>query len=151
MKKVSHVKTIAYSLFFLFLSFISSMFYKNTNNPLWYTFLNKPWFCPPNWVFAPVWTILYILIGIWFSRNRSLKRKNFLPVFSIHMILNYSWSYIFFYKQYIVLASFWILAMIATLLLSMKIINNKSNYIVVPYLLWSLYAFSLSLYIALYN
>lgn len=64
----------------------------------WYKFLNKPSFSPPNWLFGPVWTTLYFLMGIslyliWTSRK---KIQNTLSVFWIHLLFNASWSIAFF-------------------------------------------------------
>lgn len=62
--------------------------------PTWYAGLIKPWFSPPNWVFGPVWVLLYTLMGVslflvW-GRPQSLERKNGLMLFLFQLVLNAS-------------------------------------------------------------
>src|SRR4030043_2025888 len=69
--------------------------------PTWYATLEKPAFNPPNWVFAPVWTLLYILMGIaaflvWRKGLENRQVKIALIVFLIQLILNALWSVVFF-------------------------------------------------------
>lgn len=69
--------------------------------PTWYASLNKPWFSPPNVVFAPVWTILYILMGvalfiIWRSpRNRT--RDTGIALFAAQLVVNVIWTFALFW------------------------------------------------------
>ena len=68
----------------------------------WYVGINKPSFNPPNWIFGPVWTILYTLMGvsaglIWSKGLEFATTKKALSVFGIHLALNFSWSLIFFW------------------------------------------------------
>ena len=74
----------------------------------WYATLSKPGFNPPNWIFGPVWTLLYILMGIalfliW-KQPASLYRSNSLWLFFIQLFLNFVWSFLFFYFHKIGLA-----------------------------------------------
>ncbi|MDC6478786.1 tryptophan-rich sensory protein, partial [Flavobacteriaceae bacterium] len=69
--------------------------------PTWYLGLNKPFFSPPNWLFAPVWTVLYILMGlsvgrVWFYGRRHLWGKTALYHFGAQLIFNGLWSLVFF-------------------------------------------------------
>ena len=73
--------------------------------PEWYAALNKPSFSPPNWLFGPVWTILYILLGvslflIW-NLDASKARNLAILFFVIQLVLNFCWSFIFFYFKMI--------------------------------------------------
>jgi translocator protein len=64
---------------------------------LWYAGLDKPWFNPPNWVFAPVWAVIYVLIAIVGSRTWELDRRGMaMRLWLIQMALNFLWSPIFF-------------------------------------------------------
>ncbi len=66
----------------------------------WYDALNKPWFNLPNWVFAPAWTVLYVLIGIagWrvWDRARALSLK---ILWVLQLVVNFSWTPVFFRAQ----------------------------------------------------
>jgi translocator protein len=113
----------------------------------WYASLNKPVFNPPDWVFGPVWTILYLLMGIslyliWKSPASPI-RKLALLIFGIQLVLNFAWSFIFFFFQQpgyalieIVVLWFSILAMIIVF----HRINKVAAYLQVPYLLWVTFA-----------
>ncbi len=109
--------------------------------------LNKPFFNPPNYLFGPVWTLLYLLMGISFymilqSQMGVLKRKAII-IFVIQLILNFSWSFIFFKFQLIGLAFIEII-LIWIAILSMIIVYNKINHVAarlqIPYLLWVSFA-----------
>lgn len=120
--------------------------------PDWYATLNKPFFSPPNWVFGPAWTILYILMGyslylIWV--------KNKVPsVFWIQLILNAVWSIIFFGMKnpalaLVDIAALWI-AIVFTIKAFIKI-NKLAGNLLIPYLLWVSFATLLNLAIVLLN
>ena len=69
--------------------------------PGWYITLEKPFFAPPNWIFGPVWIILYFLMGVslyivWENELKSKTRNIFFVVFGIQLILNTLWSFLFF-------------------------------------------------------
>ncbi len=72
----------------------------SSNIASWYAYLNKPSFNPPNYLFGPVWTVLYLLMGvslylIWISPEGKQKTKA-LMVFTFQLLLNFAWSFIFF-------------------------------------------------------
>lgn len=110
--------------------------------PTWYALLNKPSFSPPNWLFGPVWTILYTLIGIslyliWTSKKGSVK------LFLFHLFLNTIWSPIFFGVKNLGLAFVVIILMDITLIKIIKNfykVNKRAAYLLVPYLLWISFA-----------
>ena len=63
----------------------------------WFDGLAKPWFNPPGWLFAPVWTILYVLIGIAGARVWTMSREGYLRIlWIVQMILNFMWTPVFF-------------------------------------------------------
>jgi len=78
--------------------------------PSWYSTLNQPWFNPPNWIFAPVWTFLYLLMGIsfyliWQTKTKRSKR-GVITLFIVQLVLNTLWSLIFFGLRQPALAMF---------------------------------------------
>jgi benzodiazapine receptor len=128
-----------------------------SNIPTWYASLAKPAFTPPSWLFGPVWTILYILIGISFYLvwTAKIKHKNSIfIVFFIQFILNALWSIVFFG-----LHSLWgglvvillLLVSIVTLMAFCRKSKPAIGYLLIPYLLWVGFATCLNLSIAFMN
>ena len=124
----------------------------------WYTNLNKPFFNPPSWLFGPVWTLLYLLMGIslffvW-NQKKGVKTKTALIIFAIQLGLNALWSIIFFglhsplvaFLEIIVLWLFIILTII-----KFFPISKISAYLLIPYLLWVSFAGFLNLFIVRLN
>jgi translocator protein len=115
--------------------------------PEWYATLNRPSFNPPNWVFGPVWTALYILMGfslflIW-KQKASKERKRAIFVFLLQQTLNFGWSFIFFYFNMIGFALMEIILLwmsIVTMLVLFYKIKPIAAYINIPYLLWVTFA-----------
>ena len=113
----------------------------------WYSSLVKPSFSPPNWVFGPVWTILYVLMGISFylvwTQPVSKKRNSGIVIFLMQLTLNFAWSFLFFYFHQIGLALIeiillWIL-IVAMIIQFYKIVPIAA-FINIPYLLWVSFA-----------
>jgi len=124
----------------------------------WYSYLNKPSFNPPNWIFGPVWTILYLLMGVSLFlvlQKKLKKQRNFLLVlFSAQLFLNFLWSVIFF-GMHLPLAAFmdilllWI--SIALLIIDFWRFSRFASLILIPYLLWVSFASILNLWIIVLN
>jgi len=115
--------------------------------PTWYASLNRPFFSPPNWVFGPVWTTLYILLGISFFliwKEEATKARDLaLKVFSIQMLLNFAWSFIFFYFNLIGAALIEIILLWISIALMIYLFNKIkpfAAYLNIPYLLWVSFA-----------
>jgi len=119
----------------------------------WYGALPKPYLNPPSWIFAPVWTALFLLMGIaaflvW-NKNWNLKEKKLaLGVFALQLILNSAWSAIFFGLKSPIAAFFelvllW-LAIAATIWIFAKI-SRPAAWLLVPYMLWVSFAGYLNL------
>ena len=115
--------------------------------PTWYASLNRPFFSPPNWVFGPVWTSLYILLGISFfliwKEEASKVRDLAIWVFSIQMLLNFAWSFLFFYFNLIGVALIEIILLwisIASMIYLFYKIKPLAAYLNIPYLLWVSFA-----------
>lgn len=114
----------------------------------WYTTLNKPALNPPNWIFGPVWTILYILMGIaagivWSKGLHHIWVKTALYHFSFQLIFNALWSVVFFGFNKPFWALLVILILLALILFTMKTFRTVSKtaaYLLVPYFLWVCFA-----------
>mgnify|MGYP000572013957 CR=1 FL=1 len=110
----------------------------------WYAFLEKPVFSPPNWVFAPVWTVLYLMMGlslfiIWSNQENIKKVKTAIIYFAIQLVLNIVWSLVFFTFQSPLGAIFVIIALfVAILLTTIKFskISDWAAFLMIPYLVW---------------
>lgn len=127
--------------------------------PTWYQTLNKPLFSPPNWIFAPVWTTLYILMGvslylIWKKGFKNKKNKIAIQFFLIQLGLNLMWSFLFFGFQNPLLAFFEIIILWGAILLTIVKfykISKVSAYLLLPYILWVSFASFLNLFIVILN
>jgi benzodiazapine receptor len=124
-----------------------SGYFTSTSITTWYVTLNKPSFNPPNYLFGPVWTTLYILMGISLflvlNKAKDLEKNKIIFVFSIQLILNFLWSFLFFKFQQLGLALVEILIMWCSILF-MIIVFYKTNKLAalinIPYLLWVSFA-----------
>ena len=121
----------------------------------WYSTLVKPSFNPPDWVFGPVWTILYILmaIAIWNVWIKS-KNINLVYLYFIHLFFNTTWSVVFFGFNQIELALINLIVLIlfiVILFLKYKVISKLSAYLMIPYFLWCCFAFLLNLNLMMIN
>lgn len=113
----------------------------------WYQYLEKPFFSPPNWIFGPVWTLLYTAMGVSFylllQRKESRQRKIALSLFILQYLLNLLWTPVFFGAKEMLVALFIIgaldLVLIATIWWAYKI-ERRSAYLLIPYLCWVLFA-----------
>ncbi|MFZ1291253.1 MAG: TspO/MBR family protein [Melioribacteraceae bacterium] len=145
--KISHIiKLIISILLPLSVGAIAGMFTSQAV-PIWYASLNRPSFSPPNWVFGPVWTTLYILLGISFfliwKEEASKERDLAIKVFSIQMLLNFAWSFLFFYFNLIGAALIEIILLwisIASMIYLFHKIKPVAAYMNIPYLLWVSFA-----------
>lgn len=113
----------------------------------WFQTINKPSFNPPNYIFGPVWTILYILMGISFymvlqSPNTN-KKKYAVAIFFIQLLLNFCWSFLFFKFKFIGAAFIDIILIwlsIICMIYTFYKINKRAALLQVPYLLWVSFA-----------
>jgi tryptophan-rich sensory protein len=127
----------------LLVGFLSSFATQSSVNS-WYLTLNKPSFNPPNWVFAPVWTVLYILMGIaaglvWAKGYYHLWVKTALYHFVFQLLLNALWSVVFFGLKNPFIALLIITGLNVLLLFtfkSFKVADTKAAYLLLPYMVW---------------
>jgi tryptophan-rich sensory protein len=124
----------------------------------WYQTLNKPQFSPPNFIFGPVWTTLYFLMGvsIYLVLEQKLKKeKNTIVMFfSLQLFLNFLWSIIFFYLHLPLLAFLEILFLwgsILILIIKFWKFSKFASYLLIPYLLWVSFAAILNASIVILN
>jgi translocator protein len=112
----------------------------------WYQFVNKPSWNPPNWLFGPVWTVLYIMMGIsvalvWHTYHATSKKA--IIVFCIQFALNLAWSFLFFNMHQPFLALIEIIAMwcfiVYTIILFARI-HQSAAYLLLPYISWVSFA-----------
>ncbi len=114
----------------------------------WFAVANKPWFNPPNWIFAPVWTTLYILMGIalflvWRSNAEKNIKQAAIMLFAVQLTLNFFWSIIFFKLQqpgwaFAEIIFMWL--MILLIILWFGKISPAAAWLLVPYISWVSFA-----------
>lgn len=115
--------------------------------PEWYATLNQPSFSPPNWIFGPVWTTLYLILGVSFfliwKQEQSKRRNQAILIFLVQIALNFGWSFLFFYYHLIGFALIEIILLWGTILgmiLMFYKIRPLAAYLNLPYLLWVTFA-----------
>ena len=151
-------KFLSFILFFIITfsaSFIGGLITISFKDP-WYSQLVKSNLNPPDWIFAPVWTALYLMmtLAIWFfwhSKNRNLKT---IYLYFIHILFNTTWSIVFFGLHQILLALFVLIGLILLIIILMmrfKRVNIVSYYLMIPYLLWCCFALFLNLNLLILN
>lgn len=117
----------------------------------WYISLQKPSFNPPNYLFGPVWSFLYLLMGvslfvIW-SSSHGKKRSDALRIFAIQLFLNFLWSFLFFKFNLLGVALVDILLIwvsILTMIILFSRVSKFAAYLQIPYLLWVTFATTLN-------
>lgn len=118
----------------------------------WYQTINKPSWNPPNWIFGPVWTTLYVLMGIalylvWKTPNSIGNKKIAVSLFIIQLGLNFLWSVIFFSLHQpgwalVEIILLWIFILLT--IFSFSPINKISAWLLVPYICWVSFAMILN-------
>jgi len=117
----------------------------------WYQYLEKPVFSPPNWIFGPMWTLLYILMGVGLflilETEKNKLRDKAVKVFAIQLVFNFVWSFLFFEFRLVGVAFFEILLIwvsVIWMITSFYPINKKAALLQIPYLLWVSFASALN-------
>ena len=116
--------------------------------PTWYASLEKPPFNPPNWIFGPVWTALYALMGIaaflvWRKGIRNREVKIALGIFLVQLVLNTLWSVVFFGLHslaggLVVIVVLWIAILLS--IITFYRISKVAGVLLIPYILWVSFA-----------
>lgn len=146
---------LAISIVIPFIASAIGGFFTVTSIDSWYSALSKPFFNPPNWIFGPVWTLLYLLMGIalylvWVKRN---DMKAFI-LFGVQLVLNALWSIFFFGLQNPLLAFIEIIFLWAAIFMTIMYfysIKKVAAYMLIPYILWVTFAAILNFYIMILN
>jgi tryptophan-rich sensory protein len=117
----------------------------------WYQTLNKPSFNPPDWIFAPVWSVLFVMIAIagWMALRRAkiYQRRLVLLVFSTQLLLNCLWSVLFFGLQWVGTALVEIMLLWVSILWAMYVfwpIDRRATILFAPYACWVTFAIALN-------
>tara|TARA_Y100001970_G_scaffold138979_1_gene170981 strand:- start:107 stop:574 length:468 start_codon:yes stop_codon:yes gene_type:complete len=151
-------KFLSFVLFFIITysaSFIGGLVTMTFKEP-WYSKLVKSNLNPPDWIFAPVWTTLYLMmtIAIWFFWHTKNRDMGTIYIYFIHVLFNTTWSVVFFGLHNISLALInlvILICLIVVLILRFKRVNKISSYLMIPYLLWSCYALFLNINLYILN
>ena len=151
-------KFLSFVLFFIITysaSFIGGFVTVSLKEP-WYSQLIKSNYIPPDWIFAPVWTTLYLMmtLAIWFFWHSNKRDMNTVYIYFIHIVFNTTWSIVFFGLHQILLALIVLLILIfliIILIMRFKRVNFVSYYLMIPYLLWTLYALFLNFNLMILN
>ncbi|ACL15648.1 TspO/MBR family protein [Methanosphaerula palustris] len=116
--------------------------------PIWFATLTKPWFAPPNWLFAPAWTVLYFLMGaasflIYQKREIDPRVDGALKVYGLQLFLNLLWSVIFFGFRsiiggFIAIVLLWVLIVVT--IWRFHRISPTAGMLLVPYIAWVTFA-----------
>ena len=125
----------------------------------WYQTINKPIFTPPNWVFAPVWVVMFLLMGvalffIWDKESKNGEKKAAIVVFVFQFILNILWSFIFFTLKspigaFVEIMALWIMVLFTIITFSK--VSKTAGYLLLPYIIWVSFAAFLNFIIILIN
>jgi len=141
------IKLIVSITICLFAGFLGS-FFTIPAIPTWYATLTKPSFAPPDWLFFPVWTTLFVMMGIslylvWRRGLEGQQVKNALVIFAVQLILNVLWSAAFFglrspLSGLIEISILWI-SIAFTIMIFMKI-SRTAGLLLIPYIIWVSFA-----------
>jgi len=134
-------------------------FFTSPSIPTWYAGIRKPNFTPPNWVFAPVWITLFVLMGIsayliWIKGLENRRVRVALLFFGIQLLLNALWSFLFFRLHsplyaFVEIIILWLV--IAITILNFMKISKIAGLLLFPYIIWVGFAAILNFYIARLN
>ena len=146
-------------IFFLGLNFgalfLGNILMNNGATSDWYINLNKAPWTPAGWVFGAAWTSIMLFFSVYMTfLYQNLKIQKVILLYSVHLLLNISWNFIFMNKHMTILGlidiSLLTILIFYFLIAYSKILNNM-RFFVLPYCIWLLIATSLNLYIVIYN
>ncbi|MFP4514787.1 MAG: TspO/MBR family protein [Parcubacteria group bacterium] len=144
----SKITLLLFSLAVSLLAGSLGSFFTQSSVSSWYLNLSKPVFNPPSYLFAPVWTFLFILIGVSLylvlvsKAEKKIKNKAYI-LFAIQWLLNIGWSFCFFYLRNPLLGFIEIIMLLLAIILTTFYfykINKVAAYLLIPYILWVSFA-----------
>ncbi|MEM5812410.1 MAG: TspO/MBR family protein [Candidatus Aenigmatarchaeota archaeon] len=153
----NYQKLIISVLIPLSVGFLGS-FFTSSSVESWYLTLNKPEFNPPNWLFAPVWTFLFILMGVSFYLVWKIdfggKRNSLIGIYSFQLSLNLLWSLLFFgirnpFFALVEIIFLWFAIMMNVLVFYKA--SKNSGLLLIPYLMWVSFASVLNYFVVILN
>lgn len=152
-KSVIHkILLLAFALGICLLAGYAGSYYTTPSIPTWYAGLEKPDLNPPSWVFAPVWTALYVMMGLslYLMLSRGLNNRDVqfgIALFLFQLLLNVSWSFAFFSVHSLFLALMVIIALwailICTVIQAFRV-TAGAGALLIPYLIWVTFALYLN-------
>lgn len=156
---MSKIIKLTASILICQLAGLAGSFFTRMSVDTWYKMLDKPFFTPPSWIFAPVWIVLYFLIGvslflIWNEGSDKPQIRDALGVFLLQLVLNSSWPAVFFGMRNILLSVIIIMLLwfsIAWTALKFYKISKKAAFILIPYFCWVSFAVILNITILFLN
>ena len=150
---------LAISILICQLAGYAGSIFTKTSVDTWYRAIEKPFFTPPSWLFAPVWIFLYFMMGVslflvWDNGLENPQAKKAVSVFLLQLMINSSWSAVFFGMRDLALSVMTILllwlAIIWTLAIFLRI-SKTAAFLLIPYLFWVSFAAVLNVSIFLLN
>jgi len=156
---MSKVFKLTASVLICQLAGLAGSFFTRTSADTWYKLLDKPFFTPPSWVFAPVWIVLYFLMGVslflvWNKGLNEPQIRGSIRVFLLQLVLNSTWSAVFFGMQNILLSVIIIVSLwfaIMWTILKFHKISKKAAFMLIPYFCWVSFAVILNITILFLN
>lgn len=138
---------------------ITAAYFTRPEITTWYRGLNKPSFTPPDWLFPPVWTLLYIMIGVsaylfWEKRDESVNYYKARSMYVMQLLFNFFWSYVFFGMHnplggaVIIVV---LIMLIASCIFYFSKFDKLAAKLLIPYLVWVCYATALNIGILMLN
>jgi len=151
-------KFLSFVLFFFITfsaSFVGRLVTISSKEP-WYSQLTKSNYNAPDWIFAPIWLTLYSMmtIAIWLFWHSKKRDMNTIYIYFIHIVFNTTWSIVFFGLHQIFLALVALIVLIFLIIILIqrfKRVNLLSYYLMIPYLLWTVYALFLNFNLMVLN
>ena len=157
------IKKCMWFIIALVISFVPGIFgvffTPHGDSNVWYNGLIKSYLTPPGWVFSVAWTILYVLLGVALyliirTVHKNINKMRAYIFFGAQLVLNGLWSYMFFGAH---LPGFALVTLLVLFIVAVWMarvfhgINRPAAYLVIPYILWMMFAFYLNAYIILMN
>ena len=151
-------KFLSFVLFFFITfsaSFVGRLVTISFKEP-WYSQLTKSNYSTPDWIFAPIWLTLYLMmtIAIWLFWHSKKRDMNTIYIYFIHIVFNTTWSIVFFGLHQIFLALVALIVLIFLIIILIqrfKRVNLLSYYLMIPYLLWTVHAAFLNVNLMVLN